>query len=183
MPNIVDNEELYGVISLGGKTSPGKVTLSGHDRKINWDVKAGRSLDGARMTLKDIPPVEFSASFYLMKDDAQGIDDYADWDAFVPVIKSTIKGTTPKAIDIYHPDLAENDIKSVCEALIGGRTYDGKGGCTIVVKFQEYRAPKKKGGSPSGSTTKPQPDPNDPNAAAKAELAALTQQYQNTPWG
>jgi|SRR5580700_4362379 hypothetical protein len=183
MPNIIDNEELYGVIVLGGVTSPGKVTLSGHDRKINWDVKAGHSLDGATMTLKDVPPCEFTASFYLVKDFAEKIDDYTAWDAFLPVINSTVKGTTPKAVDIYHPDLAENDIKSVCKSQIGGRTYDGKGGCTIVVKFQEYRAPKKKGGSPTGSAAKPQPDPNDPNAAQKAELAALTAQYQNTPWG
>jgi hypothetical protein len=29
-------------------------------------------------------------------------------------------------------------------------THDGKGGATVVVKFIEFRPPKKKGGSPSG---------------------------------
>ncbi len=39
-------------------------------------------------------------------------------------------------------------------------TYDGKGGATVVVKFQEYLPPKKKGGSPSGSGKGTTPDPN-----------------------
>lgn len=176
MPNVIDNEQLYNVISLGGKTSPGKVTLSGHNRKIHWNVKNGFALDGASVTFQCIPPIEFSASFYLVKDFAQGIDDYTDWDKFRPVIDATLAGAKPRAVAIYHPDLIENDIKAVCKAEIGGRIYDGRGGCTIVVKFQEYRAPKKKSGSP---TAKPE---NDPNAALKAEIAALTTKYQQTPW-
>lgn len=180
MPNVIDNEDLYNAISLGGKTSPGKVTLSGHNRKTEWDVKSGPSLNGATTTIKARPPIEFSASFYLVKDVAQGTDDFAAWDAFEPIIKSTIAGKTPKAVDIYHPDLARNDIKSVCEAEIGGFIYDGKGGATVTVKFQEYRPPKKQGGTPLGST---KGQGRDPNQDVKDQLARLTAQYTATPWG
>lgn len=176
MPNIFENEQIYNVISLGGKTSPGKVTLSGHNRKVNWIIRQGYGLDGASMALKNIPPIEFTASFYLVRDYAQGTDDFAAWDAFRPLIDATLSGATPRAVNIYHPDLIENDIKAVCKAEIGGRVYDGRGGCTITVKFQEYRAPKKKSGSP---TAKPEVDPN---AALKAEVADLTKKYQQTPW-
>ena len=186
MPNIIDNPELYKSIVLGGVASPGQVALYGHNRKVLWDVKVGPFLNGAITTLKGIPPIEFSASFSLLRDDSQGIDDFADWDNFEKVINATAQGvglfgqtvTIPKAQDIYHPDLARNDIKSVAKAEVGGFTYDCKGGAVVVVRFQEYRPPKRFGGTPIGSKTK-----NDPNAAAKAEIERLTQQYKNTPWG
>ena len=177
MPNVFQNEDLYNVIVLNGKTSPGVVTLSGHDRKREWDIRGGPYMDGAWMALKWTPPIEFTASFYLLLDPSKGIDDFAAWDAFQPVIEATVQGRTPKAVPIYHPDLAANKITSVVQGTIGGRTYDGKGGAIQVVKFQEYRPPKIQGGTP-----KPTKE-NDPNAALKAQVEALTRQYANTPWG
>jgi hypothetical protein len=177
MPNVFDNEDLYNVIVLNGITSPGKVTLSGHDRRAEWDVKFGPWLQGATTTLKGIPPIEFKASFYLVYDVAQKQNDFADWEDFVPAIQATIAGNVPHAVPIYHPDLAANGITSVVQAKIGGMVYDGKGGGTVVVTFQEYRPPKIKGGTLSGSGGA------DPNADVKAQLNALTTAYQNTPWG
>lgn len=180
MPNPIDNEELYDSIALGGVRSPGKVTLSGHNRKIDWDVKTVQGQAGANITLKSIPPVQFTATFYLVRDDALGIDDIEKWPSFLALINSTVNGTNPKAVDIYHPDLASNDIKSVVKAEVGGVQHDGKGGQTIAVQFLEYRLPKPKGGTPSGSKKSAGADPNQ---AALEELARLTKQYQDTPWG
>jgi hypothetical protein len=178
MPNIIDQEDLYNVIVLAGKRSPGKVTLSGHDRKVVWDVQGGPFLNGAIVRYKWTPPVEFTASFYLTKAVADEPDDFTAWPAFQKVIESSVSNPRkPSALPIYHPDLAANDIKSVVKAEIGGMIYDGKGGGTIAVKFQEYRPPRKQEGVPQA---KPQPDPN---AALKKQLDALTTQYQNTPWG
>lgn len=168
-PDPINDPELYDSIELGGASSPGVVKLSGHDRKINWDVKAGAGQAGASTTLKDVPLIEFSAAFYL----ADG-EEIGQWPAFRDLINSTISGAQPKALDVYHPDLATNKIKSVVLSSFGGVVHDGKGGQTITVKFQEYSPPKPKGGSPK---------PKDPNAAANAELAALTRQYAATPWG
>ncbi len=174
MPNVLDNEDLYNVVVLGGLPSPGKVTLSGHDRKAAWDIQWGPYMNGARMVLKGIPPIEFTASFYLLRDLSQGIDDFKTWPAFLTKINSTIVGRTPKAIPIYHPDLASNDIKSVVKAQVGGASYDGKGGMTVVVKFQEARPVQTKGGSP---ISKPDVDPN---ADVKARLNAVVLRYQQT---
>lgn len=176
MMNPVDFEDAYNSIILGGTKSPGVVTLSGHDRKVNWDVKEGNAQVGATTTIKSIPPTEFTASFYLA--DA---DDIAAWPAFLGIIKSTVSGAKPKALDIYHPDLVENEIVSVVKATIMGTVHDKKGGQTRVVKFQEYKPPKPKGGSPSGSTTNAKA--KDPNQAALDELAKLTDQFNKTPWG
>lgn len=174
--NPIDFEEAYTSIILGGVKSPGVVTLTGHDRKVEWDVKNGNGQSGASTTLKSIPPVEFTATFYLA--DADDIDA---WPAFHGLINSTLSGRTPKALDIYHPDLVENEIVSVVKALVGGAVHDKKGGQTRVVKFQEYKPPKPKGGSPAGSSTSAKA--KDPNQAALDELAKLTDQFNKTPWG
>ncbi len=172
--NPLEDPELFDKVDLGGLLSPGVVKITGHDRKINWDVKAGKGQSGASSTLKDIPLGTFTCAFYLA-DEA----DIAEWPAFRELINSTVSGTTPKALDVFHPDLANNKFRSVVLANFKGCVHDGKGGQTHSVEFQEYCPPKPKGGSPSGSK-KTGPDPN---AAAKAELAALTAQYAATPWG
>ena len=183
-PNIFDDEPLFNSILLNGVISPGKVTLSGHESKITWDVKTGPALIGASVTFKGEPPVEFSASFYLVKDVTQGIDDFQAWPAFQAIIDGTVKPgvgiarNAARALPIYHPDLVSNGILSVVKASVGGMMYDGKGGANIVVKFQVYKAPKIVPLTLKGSGTDP-----DPNAAAKAEVAKLTAQYKATPWG
>lgn len=177
MPREVDpinDEELFNSVDLGGVLSPGVVTLSGHDDVVEWDVKAASGQKGASMTRKGGKPHAFKASFYLATE-----EQIALWPAFRDAINSTTKGTTTKALDIYHPDLAANGITSVVKGTIGGVVHDGKGGQTIVVTFQMYAPPVAAGGSPSGSKAKKGVDPN---AAALAELAALTAEYKATPW-
>jgi hypothetical protein len=182
MINPLDHEFAYDSIVLAGVRSPGKVTLSGHDRKIGWDIKRGSGQSGASMTRTSEDPVEVTCTFYLATR-----EDFDAWPSFDGLIRSTTSGQTPKALDVYHPDLVANGITSVVLSSFGGVVHDGLGGQTVTVKLIEYRPPKPKGGSPNGSKTKKpsnvQPDPNDPNAAALAELAALTAQYKATPWG
>jgi hypothetical protein len=175
LANPVDNPDLYESIELGGRRSPGSVTLSNHDRKAKFDVKTAKGKAGGTTTLDSIPPVEFTATFTLST-----VEEFDEWEAFVRIIRATLSGPKPTPVDIYHPDLAENDITSVVRATIGGRKHDGKGGQMIAVTFQEYFPPKPKGGTASGSKKSTK---NDPNQAALDELAALTAQYQATPWG
>ncbi len=177
-PNPWDDPDLFDSIDLGGLRSPGVVKLSGHDDKTTWDVKAGSGQTGATMTRKGTAPPEFTATFFLADN-----DDIGAWPAFRDQINSTVVGST-KALDVYHPDLAASQIHSVVKGTIGGVTHDGKGGQTIVVKFQVYAPPVKATGTPNGSASKSKSNAApDPNAEANAELAALTKQYQATPWG
>lgn len=179
MPNPYENPELFDSIVLAGVSSPGVVTLSGHDRVIGWDIKKGTGQTGATTTRTSEDPIEFTCTFYLVKDDSLGIDDFAAWDSFATLIRSTVAGKKPKALDIYHPDLAANDIKSVVLKSFGGVVHDRKGGQTIAVKLLEYRPPKPKGGTPTGSKVKKA----DPDQAALDELKKLTDEYKRTPWG
>jgi len=177
MPNPIDNETLYDSILLANVRSPGQVTLSGHDRNQKWDVKDADGSGGASTTYKGEQIAQFTASFYLVKDPVLDLDEFAEWATFAAIIRSSLPNSgKPKALDIYHPDLAANDIKSVCQASIGGMVHDGKGGATVAVKFIEFRPAKKKGGAPSGSKSNPKPP--DPNADLKAQVAALLKEAQ-----
>jgi len=175
MPNPIDQPELYDSIVTAGKSSPGQVTLSGHDRNHKWDIKDADGAGGASTTHKGEKVAQFSASFALVKDPVLDIDEFADWETYVATLKAALPNSgPPKALDIYHPDLAANDIKSVTIESIGGMVHDGKGGATVVVKFLEYRPAKKKGGSPKGS--KPAAQKPDPNGDLKAQIYALLKQ-------
>ena len=121
--NPLDHPDLYDHIELGGVQSPGVVKLSGHDRKIGWDIKKGSGQSGATTTRSSDDPVEFTASFFLA--DAE---DIAAWPTFLAVVKSTVAGKTPQALEVYHPDLAENGITSVVQATILGTVHDGIAG-------------------------------------------------------
>lgn len=179
-PNPIQDEELFNSIELAGERSPGVVkSIAGHERKINWDVKEGSGQSGASSTLKSIPLRVITVTFFLVDE-----DQIASWPSFRQLCYSTISGATPKALDIFHPDLAVVEIRSVVLASMGPPVHDGKGGQTIAVQFQEYAPPVPKGGSANGSSSKSKKGAApDPNAAANAELAALTQQYNQTPWG
>lgn len=178
MTNPLENEELYNAIKLGGMLSPGQVTkIDGLESPVKWDVKAASGQQGASTTLKEIPLREPKVTIFLAD-----LDDINAWPAWRRQIDSTVSGTTPKALDIYHPDFAEHGITSVVKANVAGPTHDGKGGQTYVVTFQEYKPPKPKGGSPNGSKTKKTEAP-DPDAAALAELDKVASQYSKTPWG
>ncbi|MCL2777717.1 MAG: hypothetical protein FWD73_06905 [Polyangiaceae bacterium] len=176
--NPIDNEDLYDTLLLGGVRSPGIVKLSGHDRMVGWDVQKAKGQKGASMTRTSEDPIAFTASFFLAD-----IDDIEAWPAFLDVINSTVSGPTPKALDIYHPDLAEQYIKSVVKNGTVGTAHDGKGGQTKAVKLIEYFPPKPAGGSPSGSQSKAASKTEvDPNADLKQQLKSLTDQYNSTPW-
>lgn len=180
-----DDPDDYRCIVLGTMVSPGIVTLSGHDRIPKWDNKEAKGQEGASCTLSGLPIGTFAASFFLCRDDYEGINDFDAWDEFQKLIESTTNGPVPKALQIYHPDLARNAFTEVVNAGIGGMIHDKSGGATVIVKFQEYRPPRPKRIAKAVSIPGPPPGIGipkvDPNAVAKAELAALLLKAQATP--
>ena len=165
-----DNPDLYDKLIVGTTRSPGVVTLSDHDRNFAWNITSPKGSSGATSKLEGEELAKVTASFYLA-DDA----DFADWAAFERMLSASLAGPVPRALPIYHPDLAQRKIIRVSVVSIGALRHDGQGGATVVVKFVEYRPPKKKpprkakaeGQSPSID------ERPDPLAGAKAELADL----------
>lgn len=179
LPLLFENPDLVDKIILGTTTSPGKVTLSGHNRDKDWNIAKAKGQAGASSTLNGDPLGEFEATFELADD-----EDFDAWDEFQRLIESTTNGPKPVALPIYHPDLARNRFTEVVNRGISGMTWTGNGGATVKVKFGEHRPPKPKpaakaeakpGQQTAGSTTGPQQKP-DPNAAAKQELARLREE-------
>jgi len=168
------HSELYRSIILGGQASPGVVTLSNCDRKHGWDQQQPKGQTGEYTVNKGPKNSGFTASFYLA-----GETDVAGWDSFSALLASTVEGK-PKALSVYHPDLARNKITDVVVESIGILQHDGKGGATGVVKFIEFRPPKPKPATKAAAGTPAKTKANasrpDPNAARKAELAALIEQ-------
>lgn len=172
-------DALYNKLIVGTSISPGVCKPRGHDRARNWDVKEGKGQEGASSSYEGEPIGEFEVEFYLVYDPYTGVDEIEEWDAFQRVLDSLTSGPAPIAVPIYHPDLARNHYTEISTATVGGMVHDGKGGATIVVKFIEYRPPKKKppqSASAKTDTTKPDQDVYDPNAAAKQELDELLDQ-------
>lgn len=175
------HDEDYSVVILGDKKSPGKVTLSGHDRIPEWDDQKAKGSTGASTSLNDpLPPGKFQATFKIAGVPGDGSDEFNQWEDFQRLIQSTTSGPKPFALPIYHPDLARNKYTEVTNGGVSGAVHDGQGGTLYTVTFKEYRPAKPKpaakptakpGGKTagaSGANAKP-----DPNAKAKAELAAL----------
>lgn len=156
--------------TFGTKVSPGVVRWSNHGRPKNWDVKDAKGSTGASTTLNGDKPRKFTGTYSLTDD-----EDFAAWDSFQPYVESTTNGPTPFALPIFHPDLARVGITEATNAGIGPLVRDGKGGATVTIDYLEYRPAKKKKAASAtakttGATANAKPDPN---AAAKAELAAL----------
>lgn len=161
--------ELFDHVVVDGTRSPGVVTLDGHERAHKWDNKDGSGQDGATSELKGAPLGSFTMTFDLVNDPQTG-NQIAEWETFQPILERSINGTTPIALPIEHPDLTRNRYTSIVLVSIGGMVHDGMGGARVVVKVQEHRPPKPKGGTAKGGSKKGGPDPN---ADAKAQLDAL----------
>lgn len=167
-PTPFSHPDLFDHIVLDGVRSPGVVTLDGHERKINWDVKDGSGQDGATSELKGAPLGAFTATFELVNDPNTG-NQLEQWDAFQAVIERSTNASPPIALPIEHPDLLRNRFTAVTNGGIGGMKHDGLGGATVVVKFQEHRPPKPKGGSAKSKA-------KDPNQDAKDELDKILEE-------
>ena len=175
-----DEEIAETTIVLGTTRSPGTCTISGHDRKENWDVQKAKGTTGASSQLNGKDVGTFRVTFYLVDDGSAepGQSQFDQWDRFEKLIRSMTDAATPIALPIYHPDLARQRFTEVSNAGIGGMTRDKLQGRTVAVDFIEYKPPKKKPAAQAqakpaatgGNTAK---RAEDPNAAAKRELAAL----------
>ncbi len=171
LPYLYDEE--YSVLILGDTVSPGKfVILSGIGRPKNWDIQAPKGTTGANTRLNGDKPRLIKTRF-----DLSSQEDFDRWESFARLVDSMTSGPAPFALPVYHPDMARDGVTELTNGGLGETTHDGKGGVSHFVDFLEYRPSKPKvTGKPTAKTagkTTGKPSKPDPNAAAKAQLAAL----------
>ncbi|SRR5258708_2215308 len=171
----ISNAQDWDKIQLGLTTSPGICIINNAERKYGWDIKRGKGTLGGTVTFNESPPVEFSIQFLLWEP-----QHFIQWSTFRTLFKYDPTKKTTTAIDIYHPSLADIDIKSVVCKSLGGIKHDGKQLYSIDVELIEYHPPPKKSAVSTPDTSKPnantpgigtQPDPI--AAAQQAEIAKL----------
>jgi hypothetical protein len=173
--NPFDDEDLYkSIIVDSDRRSPGVVTISGHDRENDWDVKKAKGQTGASSSLNGKPIGGFTTTFQLVNDVAEGVDQFEEWEIFQRYVETLTAGPAPKAVPIYHPDLARQQYTEASVKKIYGLTYNANGEGTAKIDWIEYKPPKPK---PAKKATFPDDPANpakaDPNAAKKAERDAL----------
>jgi hypothetical protein len=146
--NPIENPEAWDVITIGGTESPGICTLSGFTRNAEFDVKKGKGSLGATVTFVQRPPIEGSIKFQLWEP-----AHFEEWATFRKLLKYDPTKKAITALDIFHPALAEIDLKSVVCKSIGATSHDGKQLYSVTCEFLEYAPPPKKSavGSPAGS--------------------------------
>lgn len=167
---------------VAGKPSPGQVRLSGPGLVIGWDVKNADGQSGGSTTRTSEPIKEFEAEFDLTnEEDDFGFTDFDRWDDFEALLKSSIAGAKPQALEVYHPDLARVGITAVVLRSIGMMTLDGTGGAKVTASFIEHRPPKPKpaaGASKTNTQAQPKTAGDKQIDAAIAEIEKLQKEWE-----
>lgn len=180
--NPVDTPEMYEQFMLGGSWSPGVCMFDpAPTRDEGWDVQAPPG-GGGYTIHKRTTPISFTVKIKLWKgDDERGnpVDHFATWDTWKKILYKPIKRNSPKALDIYHPQLEGLNpaIRSVVVKSHTDPKPDGSGGADVVIVFLEYRPFIRKKTKPLVGTTTGK---DDPNADLKRQVLDATTEFNQT---
>lgn len=179
----------WDVVVIAGVTSPGLAIVGEWKRTHTWDVKKGKGTLGASLVFTQKPPAEGPIEFQLWDDGtgSTGHNHFAEWDAFIQLLKYDPTKKTAAAVSIWHPSLDFIDVSSVVTTKIGNPIHKGEGLYSITIDFiEDYPVPAKNAtgtvsttkttaGPPASAGGNPPPDAPD---AYQQQIAALLQQAQ-----
>lgn len=149
------NADAWNQLIVAGTVAPGTFSPSGHKRTIGWDVKDAAGQDGATSTRKGSPIGKFTGT-HTLSDNPGGTSDFAEWEAYEALLRTSYGSDPPLALELIHPDLNRNGWTSACVAEIGEMVLDGKGGGKCAIGWIQYAPPKPKpasGASGGGEVT------------------------------
>lgn len=120
---------------------------SGSPRK--WDELTGYGLSGSTLRFTGLGLAKYDMIIQLFDK-----RDMAEWEAFLPIVKAPPKKQRPRALDVWHPKLAQYDIQASVILDMSFPKTDERGVTEIVIYWQAYRAvsfqlAKIEGGPPS----------------------------------
>lgn len=170
--NPFDNPHAWDVVIIGGQESPGLCELDGFDRKHDWDRKKGKGAAGETITFTQKPAAEGKLTFTFWTR-----DHFTAWARFRPLFKYDPTKKAPSPFDIFHPTLADNDIKSVVCGSLGGIKHVGGNKYQVVVELLEFNPPPPKSAvsTPDGSKSN---SPKTPSTGNNPDPIADAQQKQ-----
>jgi hypothetical protein len=141
-------------IVLTGKPSPGLADVAGAGTPRKWEERQGYGAGGAILVFlgNGLSQFEVKLRLYTRKD----WNDWHAWKSIVQKPPASSRYRPPRALDIYHPLLAECQIKSVVVLDVSQPSpEDELGTWSITIKFQSYRRPKIQLAKPEGSAATP----------------------------
>lgn len=167
-PPVVANPNRWDVVTIAGQTCPGYCEIAGFERKWKWDKKTGKGAQGTTCTYTGKPAVEGELIFFLWT----GLH-FVQWEIFRPLFQYDPTKQQTQAIDIFHPSLADLNIKAVVIESISPIRHIGHNLYECRVKASEYVPPPKaaavatpagaKAAAGAGSGSNPAaPSPTDP---------------------
>jgi hypothetical protein len=162
-----DSPEVWDVILLADEESPGIADVAGAGSPRMWDKRKGQGLSGSTLVFTGDDLSEFTVVLRFTTPDH--IDAWNDWKRLVA---KTQRGVRAKAIDIYHPALADVGIKSVVVLDVSQMEKEGDTGeQKVTIKFESQQKPLPAVGKADNSYTKPgEPTAKDANEQAMQDL-------------
>lgn len=183
--------ELFDAFWLAGAQSPGVARFSFPETVTGWENQAGKGEDGGETVLNGRKLSEFEATITLWVGDYE-VSHFDLWEQWKPILLTPVAKGSPKALDIYHPQLEPLGITSVVVKAWTEPQPNGDGTSTVKIKFLQYSPAKKRSGSGkmNGSAGNKQPVPGatpggaptappDPNKALKDELDRRLEEYDS----
>lgn len=146
--NPISLAESWHVFTVQGVASPPCVVGEGK-RKHEWDVKRGKGAQGGFVTYVGAAPMTFAVTVHLWDDGMRGdvyfpqLDHFAQWDAFLPLLRYDPTKKSVQAIDFYHPSFEGLGLHSVVTESISNLQHKGDGLYVVTVDFLEYVPPPK----------------------------------------
>lgn len=177
---------------IGSVRSPGVCVVGKAKRAHEWDEKRGKGVQGGTLTYQGIKLAHIPVKIMLWR--TPGVtgpndpDDFADWEAFIPLLEYDPTKQVLKALDIYYPSLPDIKVFNVvCEG-IGNVTPTAPGSTLYEVEIDliQYAPPPPVNvtTTPTGAATNAKPPSGEPapvsaDITAEQLLAQLQQAAQN----
>lgn len=152
-----------------GVPTPGTIPrggIKGFDRETGWDVKKGKGVQGATLTLISQPPCEGSILLQLIGPggfyaDGQASTDFAQWDQFVSlVLMQSPASQKASGLAIFHPQLQSIGINAVVVQKFSGPMHVGKGLYHATIHLIEWTPPPKVNITSTPASVAPDKDAN-----------------------
>lgn len=156
--------EAFDVVALGGEYLPGLARVAKVKRTFKWDKKEGPGTQGDSLTYRGSRLVDFVIDLTLWEEEQ--IDE---WDVKRPALEPDPRKI--KALDIVHPVLERQKVRSVVVAEITELDHKGGGEWNVQIGVNEYKPPPKANasGTPNGSGSSKKGGDAPPTALSEQE--------------
>ncbi len=130
-------------ILLADRESPGIAVVTNASSPRKWDERRGYALSGARVVFRGLGLAKPIVTLRLLTD-----EDFEDWHAWRDLVQRPPIGRRQTALDIWHPILEDLGITQVVVEDVGQPNQVADGEWNIMIKFIEFRRPRRVPASP-----------------------------------